>query len=476
MKQLLERQRQAFIEDGFPTAEIRIDRLERARRMIGEHQDEIIDACDRDFGNHSRHQAKMSEIFATMESLAFAIKRVRRWMRPTRRKVNFPLNLLGARAHVELQPKGVIGNIATWNFPAYVAISPLAGIFAAGNRAMIKFSEFAPTSADLLQRLVAETFDETECVGITGGAEVGAEFAALPFDHILFTGGVGIGRRVLAAAAERLTPVTLELGGKSPVIVGRSYEIEKAAQRILTGKALNMGQACLAPDYCFVPRRKIEAFAAEAARHFSELFPSVIDNPDYTSIINKRHYRRIAEMIGQAKERGADLREINPANEDFSSQADGARKIPMTLVVEPADDLAVMQEELFGPVLCVKGYDDVGECIRFINSRPRPLALYYFGNDAKEKRRILDRTASGGVTINDVLAHASCDDLPFGGIGQSGMGSYHGYEGFLTFSHQRSVYRQTKLDIMALGGMLPPYGEQCEKRLEKMTRLKGSGR
>jgi coniferyl-aldehyde dehydrogenase len=472
MREILDRQRQAFLDDGLATVETRIDRLDRARRMIGLNQDAIIEACHRDFGNRSRHQSRMSEVMTVMGGMQHAAGNVKKWMGRSRRKVMFPLNLLGARARVEFQPKGVVGILSTWNFPVYTAVLPLAGIFAAGNRAMLKLSEVTPETAALLQRLMGEHFDESECAAITGGPDVGAEFAGLPFDHIIFTGGTGIGRHILRAAADNLTPVTLELGGKSPVIVGRSYDLEKAAERVMVGKALNLGQACLAPDYCLVPRERLEAFVAAAARTFSGLFPTIIDNPDYSAVVNARHHERISGMLRDARELGGDVREINPAGEDFSKQSDGLCKMPMTLVVEPTDAMRVMQEEIFGPVLCVKGYDHIDECIRYVNAKPRPLGMYYFSNDPEEERRVLDRTISGGVTINDVMTHSSCEDLPFGGIGPSGMGSYHGHDGFLTFSHQRAVFRQTRLDVMKLSGMMPPYGEKCDKQLDRLCKVK----
>jgi coniferyl-aldehyde dehydrogenase len=471
MREIFETQRDACLENGLVTAETRIDRLDRVRKMIARNQDAIIEACHRDFGNRSHHQSRMSEVLAVMTGMQHARENVKRWMGASRRKVMFPLNLLGARARVEFQPKGVIGTLGTWNFPVYTAILPLAGIFAAGNRAMVKFSEITPEASSLMQRLIGEYFEESECAAITGGPEVGAEFASLPFDHIIFTGGTGIGRHIMRAAAENLTPVTLELGGKSPVIVGRSYDLDKAAGRIMVGKALNQGQACLAPDYCLVPREKLEEFVAAAAKHFSSMFPTIIDNPDCTSVINARHRQRIAEMIQDARDKGGDVREINPGSEDFGKQAQGLSKMPMTFVVEPTDEMRVMQEELFGPVLCIKGYDAIDDGIRYVNSRPRPLGLYYFGDDAEEERSVLDRTISGGVTINDVLTHSSCEDLPFGGIGSSGMGSYHGRDGFLTFSHQRAVFRQTRLDLMKLSGMMPPYGEKCEKQLDRLCKV-----
>ncbi len=256
------------------------------------------------------------------------------------------------------------------------------------------------------------------------------------------------------------------------MIVSRSYDIATAARRIMSGKSLNMGQACLAPDYCFVPREQQELFINAAVQQFSTMFPSVINNPDYTSVVNGRHYQRINAMIYDARQKGADIREINPAGENFSFQVEGMHKIPMTLVVEPTDDMIVMQQEIFGPLLCIKTYEDLSECISYINARPRPLGLYYFGNDLAEQRRVLDTTIGGGVTINDVMAHSSCDDLPFGGIGHSGMGNYHGFDGFRTFSHQKAVYKQSGFDLMKLAGMIPPYGRKCQKQLDKLTRVK----
>ena len=470
MREIFEGQRRAFLADGVVTAETRIDRLDRVRQMIRDNQDAIVEACNRDFGNRSLHQSRMSEVMSVMGAMQHARDNVKKWMRMSRRKVMFPLNLLGSRARVEFQPKGVVGTLGTWNFPVYTSISPLAGIFAAGNRAMVKFSEVTSETSALLQQLIGERFDESEYAAITGGPDIGAEFASLPFDHLIFTGGTGIGRHILRAAADNLTPVTLELGGKSPVIVGRSYDLQKAAGRVMVGKALNLGQACLAPDYCLVPRERLEDFVAAAQTQFAALFPTIIDNPDYSSVINARHHQRIANMIRDAREQGGDVREINPAGEDFAKQPEGFFKMPMTLVVEPSDDMLVMQEELFGPVLCIKGYDTIDECIRYVNAKPRPLGLYYFGQDPEEERRVLDLTISGGVTINDVMVHSSCEDLPFGGIGWSGMGSYHGHDGFLTFSHQRAVFRQTRVDVMKLSGMMPPYGEKCDKQLDRLCK------
>jgi len=472
MSGILQKQKQAFIKEGAVSAETRIDRLTRAYRMIGENQQAIIDACNADFGNRSKIQSQMSEVLAVMNNFDHSIKHVRKWMKTEKRPVMFPLNLMGAKARVEYVPKGVVGVLGTWNFPVYTALSPVAGILAAGNRCMVKLSELNPVTAQLLQQLIAKYFDESEVAAITGGPDIGAEFSALPLDHIIFTGGTGIGRHILQAAIKNLTPCTLELGGKSPVIVGRSYDVNKAAARIMVGKQLNQGQACLAPDYVFVPKESKETFIKSVVQIYSELFPTILNNPDYTSVINERHQKRLLNYIKDANEKGAQVIEINPAQENFSNQASDMHKIPMTLIVDASEDMLCMQEELFGPVLCVLSYDNINECIHYINNHPRPLGLYYFGNDATEERNVLDRTISGGVALNDVMAHTSCEDLPFGGIGHSGMGTYHGYDGFRTFSHPRAIYRQSKLDLMKLAGMLPPYGDKTKKQLDNLTKVK----
>lgn len=471
MQQIFERQKAAFVNDGFVSAETRIDRLTRAYRLIAENQQAIIRACNEDFGCRSMHQTLMSDVMSTMEGLHHNIKHVKRWMKDDKRKVGMPMALFGNRAKVISQPKGVVGNISTWNFPFHVSIAPLAGIFAAGNRAMIKVSEVTPASAELIVKLVEDYFDESECAAIDGGPEVGAAFSSLPFDHIIFTGATSIGRKVLQAATENLTPVTLELGGKSPVLVSRAYDIEKAAMRIVRAKSMNMGQVCLSPDYVFVPEESLDTFIQVANDHFSEMFPRFIDNPDYTSVVNRRHRERLQGLLDDANEKGARIITINPAGEETTPETAG-NKLPLTLIINPTDDMRVMQEEIFGPILAIKTYLDLDEAIEYVNAHARPLGLYFFSNDSAEQNKILHRTISGGVTLNDCISHVSCEDLPFGGIGHSGMGNYHGKFGFDTFSHQKAVYRQTGIDLMKLGKMLPPYGKECEEQLAKMCKSK----
>lgn len=469
MQETLKQQRQLVTSGGAVSLELRQDRLQRAIDLIFDNRDELVAALCEDFGNRSSQQSLMSDIYATIECLKHNKKHLKKWMKAEKRKAPIPMNFLGGKARIEYQPKGVIGIIGTWNFPINTVFAPLAGVLAAGNRAMIKCSEVTPKTGALLETLVAKYFKPEEVAAFNGGPDVGAVFSALPFDHIIFTGATSIARHILRAAADNLTPVTLELGGKSPVIVSKSYPLQDAVERIFIGKILNSGQVCLSPDYVFVPDDQLEAFVSAAENFLAEMYPTLRDNPDYTSVVNERHQQRLQSYIDDAKQKGADVREINPAKEDFSQQQ-GTYKVAPTLVINPAEDLLVSQNELFGPVMCVKSYSQLEDCLTYVNEHDRPLALYYFGNDKAEQRYVLDHTISGAVTINDVIFHVSCEDLPFGGVGPSGMGNYHGLDGFKTFSHAKSVYKQSKLNIQKLGGMIPPYGEKTDKTLTAMIR------
>ncbi|WP_228550816.1 coniferyl aldehyde dehydrogenase [Endozoicomonas sp. OPT23] len=470
MMAVLERQKRACIDTGVVSEEVRIDRLNRLLDLVHDNASDLADALSADFGHRSRHQSLMADIYACIESVKYTRKQIKGWMKPEKRKVAFPMNILGGKAQVEYQPKGVIGILGTWNFPVNTVITPLVGVFAAGNRAMIKFSEVTPATSQLLHELFKKYFSDDECAGFVGGPEAGAAFAGLPLDHLIFTGATSIAKHVMRAASENLVPVTLELGGKSPVIISRDADLEETVLRLVSGKALNVGQVCLSPDYVFVPEDIREDFLQLMIKTVSEQFPDMLKNPDYTSVVNERHYERLQSYLQDAKDKGADVREINPANEDFSQQEDTC-KIPLTLIVEPADDLKVMQDEIFGPILNVKSYRKLDDCLDFINDRPRPLALYYFGNPkSKELRKVLDNTISGGVTVNDVMGHIGCEDLPFGGVGDSGMGNYHGYDGFKTFSHNKAVYTAPKVNLPKLGGMLPPYGEKADNNLKNMIK------
>lgn len=461
----LHRQRTAFTAELPVSAAARKDRLQRAIALMVDHSAAFCKALSEDFGHRSTEQSMMTDIVASITSLKYSIKQVDKWMKPDRRKTQFPLGLLGAKAFVEYQPKGVVGIISPWNFPVQLTMAPMAGAFAAGNRVMIKSSEYTPTVAALFEELGPKYFAPEEAVFYSGGPDIGQAFAGLPFDHLIFTGATGIGKHILHAAADNLTPVTLELGGKSPTIIGRSANIETATQRIALGKMLNAGQICLAPDYLMVPRDKEQEVVAGMTNAVSVMYPTLLENPDYTSVINARHRDRLTSYLDDARAKGADVIEVNPANEDFG--ASNRNKMPLYLVRNPTDDMKVMQEEIFGPVLPIKTYDRIEETIDYVNAHDRPLGLYYFGQDDQEQRQVLDRTISGGVTVNDVIFHISMEELPFGGIGPSGMGAYHGMEGFKTFSHAKSVYHQPKINVAKLAGLLPPYGKTTQAAIAR---------
>lgn len=471
MQAILEKQRQAFLQEGYPSLDVRIDRINRVEALLHDNLDALCDAMSQDFGHRSPHQSRVADMYASLECIKHTRKHLKKWMKKEKRKAPVPMNIMGAKAEVIYQPKGVVGNITTWNFPVFVAATPLVGILAAGNRCMIKLTEITPVTSALLKELFAKYFDESEVACVTGGPEVGAAFSSLPLDHILFTGATSVGKYILQGAAENLTPVTLELGGKSPVIVSRSADLPESALRIFTGKALNVGQVCISPDYVFVPEEQLEEFVRLGSEHIASMFPKILDNPDYSSIINERHCQRINSYIEDAREQGADVRVINPANEDFSQQQ-GTNKIPMTLVINPSDAMQVMQHEIFGPVVAIKTYKQVQEAMDYINANPHPLALYYFGTDKAEQTHVLHNTTSGNVTVNDVVAHAGVEDIPFGGIGPSGMGNYHGFDGFKTFSHAKGVFYQSKPNMMKFSGMIPPYGEKTDKTLAFMLKRK----
>lgn len=464
--QILENQKAAFNAEGDVAYATRIDRIDRCIAILVDHQAEICEAINQDFGCRSRHVTLMTDIFTSVGTLKNAKKHVKKWMKPEKRKAPVPMNFLGAKAIIRYQPKGVVGIMTPWNVPVNMIFSPLADVLAAGNRAIIKPSEFTPATAELMKSLFAKYFEETEISVVTGGPEVGAAFSGLPFDHLIFTGATSIGKMVMRAAAENLTPVTLELGGKSPVVVSDSATINEAAERIISGKYMNAGQLCVSPDYVFVPASRLEAFITGSKETGSQQFSSLLNNPDYVSLINERHFDRIKSYIDDAKEKGARIVEINPANDNWQDKAGNpTHKIPLHLIIDPSDDMLCMQDEIFGPILNIKTYRKVDDCVNYINSKPRALAFYYFGKNADEQEYLLDNTTAGGVSINDIAMHVACDDIPFGGVGASGMGNYHGLEGFKTFSHAKSVFKQGFVNIAKLAGMLPPYSEKIDKMM-----------
>ncbi len=455
---LLQTQRAAHAADPFPTAEQRIDRLRRLLAALESHEQRIVEALNADFGYRSPHQTWFAEVVTTAKPLRLAIAQLRRWMRPERRSPGLPFNLLGARAEVHYQPLGVVGVISPWNVPVNLAVAPLAGVLAAGNRVMMKPSEATPATAELLRQMIASAFDSAELVVATGGVEVGREFSALPFDHLLYTGGEAVAKHIMRAASDHLTPLTLELGGKSPTLIGEGADLQMAARRIAFGKVFNAGQVCLAPDYVLVPNARKRELVDALIEAFKGMLPEASGSRDFVAAINARHADRLRGYVREARASGAEVIELEWTGR---SSVPGAIMVPLTLLVEPSPTLAVMREEIFGPLLPIVGYDRFEDALALINAKDRPLALYYFGDDRSQIRQVLTRTVSGGVTLNDVIMHYTMDDLPFGGVGASGMGAYHGRDGFRRFSHARAVYAQSRFDI---GGMLrPPYGPRFER-------------
>lgn len=465
MMATLQRQRDAFTAARPEPLSVRKDRLKRVIAMMKETGEDFARAISRDFGHRSHEQSLMTDIMPSVTAAKYCLKHMDAWAKTEKRKPNFPLGLFGARAELRYEPKGVVGVVSPWNFPVGLTIGPVAQAFAAGNRVMIKPSEFTEDTSALMKDVFARYFAEDEMAVFTGGPDVGQAFCSLPFDHLLFTGATSVGKHILRAAADNLVPVTLELGGKSPTILGRSANIERAGERIAMGKMLNAGQICLAPDYMIVPQELEDRAIGAVSNAVSAMYPTLLNNDDYTSVVNARHRDRIQGLIDDAKAKGAEAIEVNPGNEDFS--ASNGHKMPLTILRNVDDDMKVMQDEIFGPVLPIKTYKGIDEAIDYVNAHDRPLGLYYFGEDAGERERVLTRTISGGVTVNDVIMHVSMDDLPFGGVGPSGMGSYYGPEGFKTFSHARSVYTQPKFDLAKLAGLKPPYGPATRKTLAR---------
>jgi coniferyl-aldehyde dehydrogenase len=468
LQAILDNQRRAFRAEGPVAANTRIDRLNRCIALLVDNKEAICEAVEKDFGCRSRYVTLMTDVMNSVGSLKFVKKNLKKWMKPEKRTPFMPMNFLGAKAHVHYQPKGVVGIMTPWNVPINMIFSPLADVIGAGNRAMIKPSEYTPHTAQIMQTLFARYFEESEITVITGGPEVGAAFSALPLDHLIFTGATSIGRLVMRAASENMVPVTLELGGKSPVIVAEDCDIHMAAERIITGKAMNGGQLCVSPDYCFVPQSRLEAFVNRCKAVIAQQFPTVQGNPDFVSCINERHFDRVKGYITEAAKSGARVIPLCPPGEEFSNKKD--HKIALHMVVNPDDTLACMQDEIFGAMLNIKTYDNLQEVIEFINARERPLALYFFGKNKAEQDKVINETHSGGVAVNAIALQVACDDLPFGGSGHSGMGNYRGRDGFRTFSHARGVYREGFVDMAKLAGTLPPYGQKVANMLESQIK------
>ncbi|WP_417661062.1 coniferyl aldehyde dehydrogenase [Pseudomonas sp.] len=449
-------QRQAYQANPMPPAEQRIQWLNALCDLLKNEQQALITAISTDFSNRSADETLLAEIMPSLHNIHYATKRIKKWMKPSRRSVG--MQFMPASAKVIYQPVGVVGVIVPWNYPLFLTIGPLVGALSAGNRVMIKMSESTPATSQLIKDLLGKIFPEDLVSVALGEAEVGMAFSKLPFDHLLFTGATSIGKHVMRAAAENLTPVTLELGGKSPAIISRDASLVDAAERIAFGKTMNAGQTCVAPDYVLVPKGQVEGFVEAYRKVVLKFYPKLEDNPDYTAIINERQQARLNGYLSDAENKGAKLIPLFPNAQD--------RRMPHTVLLDVNDDMKIMQDEIFGPLLPIVPYERIEDAFAYVNQRPRPLALYYFGYDKGEQQRVLHETHSGGVCINDTLLHVAQDDMPFGGIGPSGMGQYHGHEGFLTFSKAKGVFIKQRLN--AAKTIYPPYGKSIQKMIYKL--------
>ncbi|MGB7192785.1 MAG: coniferyl aldehyde dehydrogenase [Collimonas pratensis] len=444
-----------------PDWALRADRLQRLRALVMNNREAFAKAISADFSNRASQETELAEVFPSVEGIAHALRHGKRWMRVHKRATGFWFK--PATSTLMPQPLGVVGIVAPWNYPLLLAIGPMTAALAAGNRIMLKQSEYTPRFADLFARLIAASFTADEIAVVNGDAEVAREFSNLPFDHLLFTGSTAVGRQVMRAASEHLTPVTLELGGKSPAIIGPEADFDKAVERILVGKLLNAGQTCIAPDYVLLPKDKLQRFADTAQRIFAKLYPDLAGNPDYTSIVSPRHFERLQSLIDEAGQLGAQLLPLSNAGSDAVS-----RRLSPILLTGVNDDMRVMQEEIFGPILPLLPYGSLDQAIAYVNAHPRPLALYLFEKSRANIDQVMRNTVSGGVSINDTLLHIAQDDLPFGGVGASGMGAYHGEHGFQALSKMKPVFRQSALNGMSL--FKPPYGKTFRVMIRLLVR------
>ncbi|MGS0682348.1 coniferyl aldehyde dehydrogenase [Shewanella sp. 125m-7] len=459
LSQMLCKQRSSYLNEPAPAYDARVEHLKSLKAAILSYQEQLVAALNRDYGNRSVDDSMISDIMPCINNINYSLKHLKKWMKPSSRHAG--LLLAPAKIKVHYQPLGVVGIIVPWNFPIMLSVGPLITALAAGNRAMIKLSEFTPETNQVIKAMLSSIFDDTHVVCVEGEAEVAAEFSALPFDHMLFTGSTTVGRHVMRAAADNLTPVTLELGGKSPVIVADDIDMNIAVERMIYGKCLNAGQICVAPDYVLVPRAKVDNFIQAYKKKFTSMYGKVSDNKDYGSVINQRQFDRIMHVLEDAKAKGAMITSAN----DEAINTD-KRKVPTQLIQNSSDDMFLLQEEIFGPLLPVIPYDSLEEAISYINQRPRPLALYLMSFNKDTQQRVLANTHSGGVCINETVFHVAADDAPFGGIGPSGMGHYHGKEGFLTLSHAKTVLSRGK--FLNTGKLVhPPYGGVIQRLLMK---------
>lgn len=460
-QQVFAKQRQASRTHAYPSLETRLSNLDKLEKVLLDNQDAIAEAICQDFGNRSSMETRMLEIFGLIGGIQYTRKRLKKWMKPQKRHVG--LAYLGAKNTVLPQPKGVIGVVTPWNYPLFLALSPTISAISAGNRVIIKMAANSQNLCKLLDKLISPVFDE-EYLAVIPGVSAG-EFTNLPWDHLVFTGSPATGKIVMETAAKNLTPVTLELGGKSPTIIAEDYDVKTAAERLLFGKFLNAGQTCVAPDYLFVPRAKVDAFVEAAKEVVSSRYPTAETN-DFTSIIDNKAFERLTMTLKDATDKGAKAINLLGTGEPNAE----TRKIPPHVVVDANEDMLILQDEIFGPLLPIKPYDSMDEVIEYINSNERPLALYLYSNDKATQEKVTYNTISGGMCINESMFHVAQHDMPFGGIGNSGMGHYHGKEGFIEFSKLRPIFKQGPMGPASL--LAPPYGPKVEKIVNMMIKWK----
>ena len=463
MENILEIQKKAFLKEGPPSLEQRTDLLKRCVALIETHQEKIIKALNQDFQNRSVDEIKISEIDQTIRNILFTIKKLNKWMQPQRRFSSLGTDLLGAKSFLQPSPLGTVGIIAPWNFPVGLIFYPLTSIFAAGNRAMVKPSEITPATANIIKEGVEKYFDISELAVITGGPSVGERFSALKLDHLLFIGSNRVAKKVAAQAANNLVPTTLELGGKSPTIIGTNANMTLAAERILFSKTLNAGQICLSPDYIFVKKDEERNLISELQKAYSKFFPEP-NSHNQTSMVNKLHLERMNSYLLDATKKGAKVNSLGK-NDDLERNM-----LSTKIITEVNDDMDVMKHEIFGPILPIMTYESINDVVHYINKNDNPLGLYYFGRSQSEQNFVINNTRSGGVTVNDTMFHILQSRLPFGGVGQSGHGCFHGYEGFLNFSHLKSIYHQTSIDLI-LAMIRPPRGKAFSLLSKIMKKL-----
>lgn len=449
--------REGFHRKPYPATEERILWLDKLKEMVLSHQKELEEAISADFGHRSADETRIAEILPTLNAIHYHRKRLHRWMKPQSRFSG--LLFSPGKTKVLYQPLGIVGIIVPWNYPLFLALGPMITAFSAGNRCMVKMSEYTPALGALFETLCQQYLGPELVQVVNGDANTGREFSQLPFDHILFTGSTAVGRHIMSAAAENLTPVTLELGGKSPALISRSIPIQEAARRLVWPKTLNSGQTCTAPDYVFCPEERLDSFINAFRDEYLARYPTFEDNPDCSSIINATQHQRLTDAIKEAERLGAKV--IQP-----HAPTAGSQKLPLTLLINVNDDMSIMQREIFGPVLPILTYKTLKEAYEYTSSKPHPLAFYFFGFDRREWRHAIFNTQSGGLVINDATIHVGIDSIPFGGVGQSGMGAYHGKEGFINMSNAKGIHIKGRISLTAMAGA--PYKSFISQLIQKL--------